>query len=182
MEHTKNKLSKEETIFFEELSSYIDRKLYFFGSIQREDYYKGKSDIDVDIFTDNMTETLVKLQHFLQMDKTKIKHFIWRLNSNNRLVRGNKIMYKSNIEQSPFIVEFSIYDEKIKNDILKEHNSKVILPFYITYLLIILKMFHYSFNIMNRSYYSYIKKKLLSYGIGLPNDEFVILDKKISKI
>ena len=52
METTKNKLSPETKQFFDKLSSYLDTKLYFYGSVQRDDYFDGKSDIDVDILED----------------------------------------------------------------------------------------------------------------------------------
>ena len=52
METTRNELSKNEKKFFEELSNYLETPILFFGSIQRSDYFPGKSDIDVDIFTD----------------------------------------------------------------------------------------------------------------------------------
>ena len=66
METTKNKLSSYESDFFNKLSNYLDTKLYFYGSIQRDDYKPGHSDIDVDIFTDNIHSALIKIQNLLQ--------------------------------------------------------------------------------------------------------------------
>ena len=71
METTKNKLPENITIFFKNLSELLDTKLLFFGSVQRNDYFPGSSDIDVDIFTDNIPSTIYKMQHYLHIDKKK---------------------------------------------------------------------------------------------------------------
>ena len=54
MEKTRNKLPDNINKFFDDLTKYMDTKLYFFGSVQRNDYIHGLSDIDIDIFTDNI--------------------------------------------------------------------------------------------------------------------------------
>ena len=126
MENTKNKLSLEQSNFFNELSNYLDTKLFYYGSIQRPDYISGKSDIDVDIFTDNETSTISKLQHFLHIDNKSIKKVLWKMRKNKKLTTGHKINYNNSFLKA----EFSIYNEKYKPYILEEHNSKVILPFY----------------------------------------------------
>lgn len=176
METIKNKLSEIELEFFEELSKYLEITLYFFGSVQRNDYFPGSSDIDVDIFTDNEKSTIAKMQHFLHVEHKAFKKFIWRLNDNNKLVRGYKIMYKN--KQHNFSAEFSIYNKKNKEEILKEHNRKINIPFYISYVLILLKILYYNLHIINSGYYRYFKKKALSVGLGLPDDDFVVIDTK----
>jgi len=65
METTKNDLPQDIKQFFYKLSDYLDTKLLYYGSVQRSDYVPGKSDIDVDIFTDNPDSLITKLQHFL---------------------------------------------------------------------------------------------------------------------
>ena len=67
METTKNKMPEYNNIFFEKLKNYLDTKLYFFGSVQRPDYFQKGSDIDVAIFTDNIKSTVTKLQSFLNV-------------------------------------------------------------------------------------------------------------------
>ena len=69
METTTNNLSPYESIFFNKLSNYLDTKLLFFGSIQRYDYFPGVSDIDVDIFTDNVSRTISQIQNYLHINK-----------------------------------------------------------------------------------------------------------------
>jgi hypothetical protein len=43
METTKNKLPEKEQQFFNELSKYLDTSLYYYGSVQRNDYFPGKA-------------------------------------------------------------------------------------------------------------------------------------------
>ena len=83
METTKNKLSPYETIFFNKLINYLDTKLYFFGSIQRYDYFPGISDIDVDIFTDNVSRTISQIQNYLNIDKKITNKFIYKVDKEN---------------------------------------------------------------------------------------------------
>lgn len=176
METTNNKLPDNVVLFFKELSEYLDTKILYFGSVQRGDYFPGKSDIDVDIFTDNEHSIMTKMQHFLNIDKKKFKNFVWRLNHNNTIAHGHKVMYKN--EEQNFNAEFSIYNEKYKQVILKEHLAKTILPFYATWMLIILKFFHYTIPLLDYKTFSYLKKKILTLGIGLPDDQFIVLDSK----
>ena len=72
METTKNKMSHFAEKFFHKLKNYLDTKLYYYGSIQRNDYFPNSSDIDVDIFTDNEQSTITKLQNFLH----PMKHYL----------------------------------------------------------------------------------------------------------
>jgi predicted nucleotidyltransferase len=159
--------------FFNELRRYLDTKIYYFGSIQRNDFFPGSSDIDVDIFTDNEQSTIVKMQHFLQVKKKDFKKIVWRLNVNNRVAQGHKIMYKN--PELGVSVEISIYNEIYKEGILKEHKNKIILPFYASWMLIVLKYVYYNLKWMEKKTFAYWKKKILTLGIGLPDDEFIVL-------
>jgi predicted nucleotidyltransferase len=69
METTKNKMNPFAEKFFKKLSDYLDTKIYFYGSIQRNDYFPNSSDIDADIFTDNESSIINKLQNFLGVKK-----------------------------------------------------------------------------------------------------------------
>jgi hypothetical protein len=179
METTKNHLSPYASQVFKRLSTYLDKKLLFFGSVQRDDYFPGSSDIDVDIFTDNVESTISKMQHFFKVPKNRFKKFVWKLNKSNRLANGYKIMYKE--PDNDFCAEFSIYDEKFKKDVLEEHNGKIVLPFYASVLLVILKFLYYKLHLIPDKLYTFTKKKILSLMIGLPDDEFVVLDMKFKK-
>ena len=79
METTRNELPPYAKEFFYKLSNYLDTKIYFYGSVQRPDYFPASSDIDVDIFTDNESSTISKLQYFLGVEKFKFKKFLYKL-------------------------------------------------------------------------------------------------------
>ena len=74
MENTKNKLTFNQYDFFQKLRNYINKPIYFYGSIQRNDYFPGKSDLDVDIFTDNESSTIYALGNFLNLTKNDFKN------------------------------------------------------------------------------------------------------------
>ena len=174
METTRNKLPEKVEVFFKDLSNYLDTKILYYGSVQRSDYFEGMSDIDVDIFTDNTNSIMNKLQHFLNVSRNQFKKIVWRLNYNNQVVYGNKIFYKS--PSNNFKVEFSIYDEKYKEGVLREHLKKTVLPFYAIWMLTTIKFLHYQLNLLDKNNFTYLKRKIMTFGIGLPDDEFVVLE------
>ena len=175
METTKNELSPYASIFFSKLSNYLDTKLYYFGSVQRQDYFES-SDIDVAIFSENLDSTLNKMQNYLNLKRDKFKKFVWRLNANNKVVSGYKLMIKN--PEHKFVAEFSIFDEKYKEDILYAYNEKKDLPFYATIMLIIIKFLYYTLGIISKEIYIPTKKYILTYVIGKPEDNFVVIDLK----
>ena len=91
METTKNKLSQEETIFFQNLKSYLNTPLYFYGSIQRDDYLPKHSDIDVDIFTNDEKNAINKLESFLNVSRRDFKKTLCVID--NIVIIGYKIKY-----------------------------------------------------------------------------------------
>jgi len=174
METTYNKISPYAKKFFDRLREYLDTKLYFYGSVQRRDYFPNSSDIDVDIFTDNESSTILQMQNFLKVPRTEFKRFVYRLHRTNELVSGNKIKYKSlrnNLE-----LEFSIYNERFKSQVLKEHNFKTILPWYVTWILYILKFVYYKLCILPKSAYIYLKDLTLDNLVEGKASEFVVID------
>ena len=84
METTKNNLPPNVKDFFYNLSEYLDTKMLYFGSVQRSDYVPGKSDIDVDIFTDNENSVIAKMQHFLGVSKKEFKSIVWVIDYENQ--------------------------------------------------------------------------------------------------
>jgi hypothetical protein len=171
MEHTYNKLPESAEIFLTQLSDYIGITLLYFGSVQRNDYFEGHSDIDIDVFTENEQSTLTKMQQFMKTPSRKFKKVAWRLNHNKRMVYGYKIMYEDPKKQ--FDIEFSIYNNKFKEDILVEHLKKTVLPWYCTFFLIILKTMYYKLGLLPKDAFSYLKKKVLTFCIGTDDDEFI---------
>lgn len=174
METTKNKMSPFAADFFKKLGNYLDTQIYFFGSIQRYDYFPESSDIDADIFTDNETTTLNQLQTFLKMNKYEFKKFVYRLHKTNQIVNGYKVVYED--EKNNFCTELSIYNSRFKEVVLKEHNSKSTLPVFISFLLIILKTFYYKVCIIPENVYKYFKKIIMNYMVEGEDVEFITTD------
>ena len=174
METTKNKMTPFEKNFFHSLKVYLDTKLYFYGSIQRDDYFHGYSDIDVDIFTDNENSTIAKLQNFLNVDRDNFEKFVYKLYKTNKLVNGYKIQYKDNTHN--FSTEISIYNNKYKKNVLIEHNFKVNLPFYILISLIIIKSFYYNLGILPKNLFIFIKTTLINFVSQRKDVEFIKTD------
>ena len=175
MQTTKNKLSPNLKHFFNQLISYINCPIYFYGSIQRNDYIPGKSDIDVDIFTDNETSTMYKLIHFLKITRKHFKNIVWKIRKDGSMVYGYKVSYKRDAINEKENIEFSVYNEKYKNKVLDEHNSKVEIPFVASLFLYILKTLYYNFNLLNKNTFKYLKNKVLNSSLGLDDDLFAVL-------
>ena len=174
METTKNNLTTYETHFFNKLKNYIEKPIYFYGSIQRDDYFPQLSDIDIDIFSDNVNSTLNLLQNFLDFNKTDFKKFIYKMDKTNKLIPGYKSKYIN--KDNNLTVEIGIYDEKYKNEILKEHQSKFNIPLYISVVLVLLKVLHYNLGILPIYYYSRFKKFLTNDCYDNNKAEFVVID------
>ena len=170
METTKHKLPEDVQLFLNNLKLFLDKPLYFYGSIQRPDYMSG-SDLDVDIFTDNEISTIEKMSHYFNIPNYKFKKTISKYNNDNTVIYGHKIMYISKELSLP--IEFAIYNEKNKTQVLRQHNSKVDLPFYITFALLILKTIYYKLHLIEQKTYANFKNTILSTFIGRSNDYFI---------
>ena len=176
METTKNKMTPYEEQFFYKLGNQLNTQIYYYGSIQRSDYFPKSSDIDVDIFTNNESSTIAKLQNILGVEKYHFRKFLYKLNKTNIIVQGKKVQYED--KDQGFRTEISIYSEKDKEFVLRDHNYKTVLPFYILYLLMILKYLHYTFGIITKDLYKYLKRLLMNTLFNGKDEEFVITDLK----
>jgi predicted nucleotidyltransferase len=176
METTKNKIPENQEIFFEKLKKYLDTKIYFFGSVQRDDYFKESSDIDVAIFTDNVKGIIYKLQIFLDKESDDFKNFVWKIPGDNTIVKGYKVKYKNKDEN--FVTEISIYDIKYKEKVLKEYNGKRELPFYATWSLIFIKFLFYKLGIIPLELFLYLKNFILTVMISKKESNYVVLSYK----
>ena len=102
------KLTEKQKDFFTNLSMYINTPIYFYGSIYRTDYFPGKSDIDVDIFTDNESSTIQMLCNYLHLNKSEVRKSFYKIGTT--VVRGHKAKYKN--DSVGVEVELSIYNNK----------------------------------------------------------------------
>ena len=175
--HANNKLSEHASSFFNRLRDYLETPVYFYGSILRTDYIHGKSDIDVDIFTDNESSTISQLSAFLHIPKRKFKRIITTMpnpsesNLESKLIYGHKVGYYD--EENSLKVEFAIYNEKYKREILATHLSKSVLPTHASLLLWILKILFYHLQFISLDTYRFLKHTTLSVLIGIPETDFV---------
>lgn len=174
METTKNKLIPYEEYFFNKLRYYLNTPLYFYGSIQRYDYKSQQSDIDVDIFSDNEKDIMLKLQNLLNIDRNSFTRVVYKIHKLNVVVYGYKTKYID--EKNKLTVEFAIFNTKYKNAVLFEHQSKFNLPFYLSTILIIIKFLHYDLCILPLYYYRKIKKFFINNCYDNSDSEFVAID------
>jgi len=173
METTKNKLTPFEEDFFNKLRNYIDKPIYFYGSIQRDDYFPQQSDIDIDIFSDNIQSTLQLLQNFLNSSNNSFQKSLYKMDKTNIVIPGYKSKYID--EANHLTIEIAVYEDKYKEPILREHQSKFSVPFSITVFLIFLKILHYHLGILPIFYYSRFKKYLTNF-FDNNKAEFIIID------
>lgn len=169
MDIVKDRLTQNETVFFDNLSLYIDREIYFYGSIQRPDYVKGKSDIDIDIFTDNESSTIQKLCSFLNLKKSEFRKAVYKIN--NTMVYGFKSKYQDEVNN--INIEISVYNDKYKTLVLYDHNNCRYLPLYVTISLFIIKFLYYTLGIMSDKVYRRCKQFLMNPGDEL---KFIVVD------
>jgi hypothetical protein len=173
MEFTMNELTLYQKDFFTKLKNYIDKPIYFYGSIQRADYFPQKSDIDIDIFSNNLESTLHLLQNFLNISRCSFKRSVYKMDKSNVVIPGYKSKYVD--ESNHLTVEISVYEDKYKKEILREHQSKFDIPISITFVLIFLKILHYHLGILPIFYYSRFKKYLTNLCDN-NKAEFIIID------
>ena len=167
----KKKLSKKSKQYLSTFSEYLDIPFYYFGSILRDDYVAGASDVDIDIFTDNEESTIAKILNYLNMPQCQVKKVIW-------ILRDKTTTYGYKIQQTLDdlnIFEYSIYNKRFKDKILSEHRGKIILPVYISLCLKLLKTLYYTLHIISNKTYAETKRFMLSYGLGQSDeDKFLV--------
>jgi hypothetical protein len=174
METIKNKLTPYEEYFFNNLRDYLDVPLYFYGSIQRHDYKSQQSDIDVDIFSDNEKDIMLKLQNLLNIDKREFIRVVYKIDKLNVVVHGYKTKYID--ENNKLIVEFAIFNTKYKNAVLYEHQGKINIPYYLSFILIFFKFLHYDLCILPLAYYRKIKKFFINNCYDNSKSEFIAIE------
>lgn len=168
MDINHKKLTQNQRDILNQISIHIDKPIYIYGSINRLDYIPGKSDIDIDIFTENESSTINILSTLLNLNKIKFKKSVFKIDST--MVFGYKTTYLDEVNGIKF--EISIYNEKYKNIVLYDHNNGRFLPFYITSVLYIIKILFYNLNLISKKFYKRCKRFLMNPGDELKFIEF----------
>jgi hypothetical protein len=167
MDLINKRLTQNQQNFFNSFSQYINQPLYFYGSIKRADFIPGKSDIDVDLFTENQSSTIQLVCNFLNIKRSEVKKFVYKINNN--IVHGYKTKYEdinNNIK-----IEISIYNIKYKQLILDDRKYGECLPFYIIVVLYIIKFLFYNLKIISKKTYKRCKRFLMN-----PGDELKFIE------
>lgn len=143
--------------FFKQLETYLDVELYFYGSVNRDDYIHNKSDIDIAIFTDNEHSTIAKLQHFLHVKKNAFDKIVWKLEG--KMIYGYKIKCEKYINLK---CEIAIYNNDFKPILLNEISMYNIIPYHIAILLFVLKTIYHTFSIISKKTYMSYKRYIFN--------------------
>lgn len=167
MEQINKKLTEKQKQFFNNLSIHIDKPIYFYGSIYRADYFPGKSDIDINIFTDNESSTIQMLSDYLNIKKKYFIKFFYKLEST--IVTGYKTKYKNDYID----LEIAIFNNKYKTLKLNDDKRTTNLPIYICIILTIVKFFMYNLGIISNKIYMKIKNILMNPGA---KDRYIVID------
>jgi len=156
LEEVKKKMNQKEFDFFYKFRENLDEQLYFIGSITRNDFIKGKSDFDVDVFAENMVSTKYKIEHLLNYHyKNKEPTYIV-FKINGVPISG----YKYNFKNKDIFFDLTIYSIKCKELLLQQRKIDSNIPFFLGIFLRIIKYLHYYLKIINNTQYSILKKKI----------------------
>lgn len=155
LEEVKDKLSKNQYNYFLQLKEQIDLPLYFLGSITRCDYIKGKSDLDIEVFTDNFDSTLLKMEYFFDYYQKKTKRRFIVFEINNIPISGYKYYFED--AQKDVSFDFTLYNVASKNIVLHHRSIQQNMPYIFSLFLLVIKILHYYLNIISSGTYSYIK-------------------------
>ena len=165
--HIASKLTKQQIDFLEEIQHYIDCQFYYYGSIDRIDYFPGKSDIDIDIFTPNLYSTMFKLRQFLLIPETGIKGIKWRT---RRPIVATFHCHKIKFENSNVKLELNIYDEQYKNTLLQVRELKRQIPLLVLMLVYPIKVVYYNTDLISNSNIAVFKKFVMGQLLDMEDD------------
>ena len=159
MEKYKDRLDDYKYNFLLDLQNHLNQDFIFFGSINRLDYFKNNSDIDIAIITENTHSVLFKIQHYLNVDKTNIKKIYQQFNKKTtNIVRGYKIKYKD--VENNFKFDLVVYDEKYRPFVLDNIYKHNTMPIVLSALLCILKFLVNKLYLFPKSFFMQIKNAI----------------------
>jgi hypothetical protein len=152
----KDKLSKEQYLYFLELQEKIELPLFFIGSITRNDYVPKRSDIDIEIFSDNIKSTKIKIESLFNYYNTRDENKLIVFEINNIPYSGYKYSYSIHGKENHF--DLTLYKKVCQTELLYNRNIETNLNFIARTFFYILKFLHYNLNITSDNNYSYLKK------------------------
>jgi hypothetical protein len=156
LEEVKEKLTKPQYDFFLQLKEQIDLPLYFLGSITRSDYIKDKSDLDIEIFTDNINTPKIKIEYLFDYYQRKDKNSFIVFEINNVKISGYKYYFQD--KQRGIRFDFTIYNLASKNTVLYHRNIEKNIPYLFSIFLFMIKFLYYHLHIISNTTYSNFKK------------------------
>jgi hypothetical protein len=151
-------LTKKEKSYFHKMSDYLDTKLYYYGSVTRDDYVPNKSDIDIAIFTDNEHSIMSKLQHFLHAKRKAFDKIAWKLNG--QMIYGYKIKC---MDYTGINCEIAIYNNEFKTVLIEDYNKPLKNQTFLIYVLLnVLKLLYYQIPLLPKSTFIELKRYILN--------------------
>lgn len=152
------RFTEEQKYFFLQLSTYLNHPLYFYGSITRFDYIPGKSDIDVLIFTNNELSLLNQLGNYFNVSQKHMKPFIYKIRA--KIFTGYKYRYSN--KEKGIDTEITIFNSAHKKDIITDYEKEKHMPFYIFFILYVIKLLYYHFGVLSTTTYKHCKRFLMN--------------------
>jgi hypothetical protein len=175
METTRNQLPSPVQQYIHRLSHQLQLQPYYYGSVQRLDYFPGLSDVDIAYFTDNVSSSLSTLSYALDVKVSDIKGFLTLLSSDKtgkkQMIRGHKIGVFE--PETNVYIEISLFQEKDKDIVLEYKNKDIHLPLYIVYTFMILKCISYYTIFLPLPVFNQIKNQILNQYHGNHSTLFV---------
>ena len=110
----KDKLNKNQYLYFLQLQQEIDLPLYFIGSIARSDFVKGKSDLDIEVFSENIKSSKLKIEAILKYYNKKNENRILTFKINDIPFSGYKYSHKISKDDKYF--DLTLYKKSCKTN------------------------------------------------------------------
>ncbi len=176
MEEPRHALAESQHLFLQRMKTYLQLPLYYYGSVQRADYFAEESDIDVAIFSPTPESTLQRLVGFLHLSRADMKPFFWKLDVAPITVRGHKFAVQR--PDDGIACDICVYDLSAKDMLLREYQDKIDLPAWAIVALCIVKWLFYHLSVLSLDSYKNWKKKIMATATGgsYGQQHFVLLE------
>ena len=112
IEKIKHNLKKKEYNYFLHLQNEIELPLFFIGSITRSDFFPDNSDVDIEVFSNNITSTKLKVENIFNNGKIeKDKYIVFKING----IPFSGCKYHVSNERDNIRFDFTIYKKECQN-------------------------------------------------------------------